>query len=80
MSTDADEIEEVEYEPLAAQMADGDVLIMDPVELCELCNAIAMQARDGILWVLKRNGEWVNVSDALKPARATVVQAVKTRQ
>jgi hypothetical protein len=69
-----------EYEPRPAILADGDVMVMDPVELCDLCNALAYQARDGVLFVLKRDGQWVNVSDALKPQRSTVVQAVRTKQ
>jgi hypothetical protein len=78
---DLPEDEEVgEYEPLAAQMADGDVLVMDPVELCEIADALALQVRDGALFLLKRNGCWVNVEDALKPSRGNVVQAVRTKQ
>lgn len=75
-----EEEEVVEYEPLAAQMADGDVLVMDPVELCELTQALALQVRDGALFVLRKDGTWVNVETALKPRNATVMQAVRTKQ
>jgi hypothetical protein len=81
MTAEPEDDELVEYEPLAAQMADGDVLIMDPVELCEACKGIALQVRDGGLFVLRRDGGWVNVEEALKPPRSANVQPLnRTRQ
>lgn len=84
----ADDLEEQEdggaeddtYEPIPERVMDGEVLLADPLEFFELTNSLAVIVRDGAAFVLKRDGQWVNVSDALKPQRSTVVQVVRTKQ
>ena len=57
------------YEPEPTCLADGDVLLADPVELAELTGALAFMVDGGALFVLQRaTGRWVNVEEALKPA------------
>jgi hypothetical protein len=61
-----DEVEE-EYEPEPCILGDGDVLIEDPVELFEMTHSIAMQVRDGGLYVLDRETrKWRNVESEVK--------------
>lgn len=79
---DAEE-EELEYEPRPALMGDGDVLVEDPIELLAELGGLALQVKDGALFVLLKDSmKWKNVEDAKKAAtRPTVISAVpKTKQ
>jgi hypothetical protein len=76
-----DEPEDEGYEPIPERILDGEVLLADPWEFFDVTDSLAAIVRDGALFVLKRDGRWINVEDALKPKRdATVMQAVRTKQ
>ena len=76
MSDSADEeiVGEVDtYEPVPACVGDGEVLIADPAEFCQLTGSIAAQVRDGALFVLGRDTlKWVNVETIRRPKSASV--------
>jgi hypothetical protein len=78
MNTDAPDDTEVEeeYEPEPCILGDGDVLIEDPVELFEMTHSIAMQVRDGGLYVLDRaTRKWRNVEVAVKSSAVRSITA-----
>ncbi|KAF1045622.1 hypothetical protein [Xylophilus sp.] len=65
------------YEPAPAGLADGDVLIADPVEFYEVTKSIAAMVRGGALFVLARDTlKWVNVED-LNKSGAGKLSAIK---
>jgi hypothetical protein len=68
------------YEPAPAGLADGDVLIADPIEFYELTNSIAAMVRDGVLFVLCRDTlKWVNVEAIHNKSRAKLATVASTR-
>ena len=55
------------YEPVPEFIADGGVLIADPVEFFDTTNGVAAIVRDGGLWVLRRGTlKWKNVEDMVR--------------
>jgi len=75
---DDDELADDELRP--ALVGDGDVFFYDPIDLMEMTGSVAIQVRDGGVFVLKLDGlKWVAIEDSMK-SRPVVVQAVKTRQ
>ncbi len=76
MNTEPDDTEEEEYEPEPCILGDGDVLIEDPVELFEMTHSIAMQVRDGGLYVLDRDSrKWRNVEADDKRANVRSIKS-----
>lgn len=66
------------YEPAPAALADGDVLIADPVEFHEMTNSVAAMVRNGALFVLCRDTlKWVNVEDIHKHGAGAKLSAIK---
>ncbi len=78
MNTEPEEDEVEEYEPQPCILGDGDVLIADPVDLFETTNCIAMQVRDGGLFVLDRETrKWRNVESDVKRANVRSINQTK---
>lgn len=66
------------YEPQPAALADGDVLIADPVEFHEMTNSVATMVRNGDLFVLCRDTlKWVNVEGIHKHGAGAKLSAIK---
>lgn len=56
--------EDETYTPELASLADGDVLLFDPVEFEAEFNAFAVMVKEGCLFYLCRDTrKWVNVED-----------------
>lgn len=71
----SDEIDLEDWE--AIQLADGDVYVFHAPELLELVDALAVMAREGALFVLRRDTlKWVNV-ETLKPKVAAKVREIR---
>ena len=72
-----DEADTYEPQPTAV----GDALLADPVEFFELTNSLAAIARDGALYVLRRDSlKWVNVEALSKPSGAKLSAIKKAPQ
>ena len=60
--------EDETYVPELASLADGEVLLFDPVEVEAAFNAYAVMFTDGCLFYLcKETRKWVNVEDYGQP-------------
>ena len=69
------------YEPQPTAVMDGEALLADPVEFFELTQSIAVIARDGALYVLRRDSfKWVNVEALPKPSGAKLSAIKKAPQ
>jgi hypothetical protein len=65
------------YEPQPTAVMDGEALLADPVEFFELTQSLAAIARDGALYVLRRDSlKWVNV-EALPKTSGAKLSAIK---
>jgi hypothetical protein len=69
------------YEPQPTAVMDGEALLADPVEFFEITHSIAAFARDGALYVLRRDSlKWVNVEALPKPSGAKLSAINKAPQ
>lgn len=69
--------EQSKPEPL--WLVDGEIVILDPEAFAEATGSIAFQARDGALYLLKRDSmKWINIEDEPKTKRPRSLTAVKT--
>jgi hypothetical protein len=67
--------EETDCTPEPISLADGEIVIVDPVDLAELTDAVAFENRDHALYVLGRKSrKWTTAEDAMKaPANGKLV-------
>lgn len=75
---DETEDETEEYEPEILNLNDGELVIFDHVAFMEAYGALAIQYRDGGLYVLRSKCRWVNVDEmAEKPEKGGKLASVK---
>lgn len=72
------ETEDDTYIPQAAFLAEGETLIGDPVELFAMTNALAVESRDGNLYILDRDTlKWCAIDQLGKSKPVAALSAIK---